>query len=274
MDLVNYNGKTIEVNAPVFTTTNRGYRYGDGFFETMRLVNGKFPLKDLHIKRIERSIATLRYIHPKADIENIFELAIELSRVNNCKTSARVRLSFFNGHGNVFDENAPLEFLIETSPLSEKFNYLNGKGLTTGICPDVRKSCDVYSNLKSANYLFSRLAAEFAKENNWNDALILNSNKNICESTIANVFWVIDGKIYTTPLSEGCVAGVMRDYLINKSSVIEKICVPEDLLESDEIFLTNAISGLRWVKNFDGKEFQKKISERIYVDFIATLWVS
>lgn len=272
MILINYNGKIFNAETPVFKASNRGYRYGDGFFETICLANGKFPLKDLHIKRIERSIAALKYIHPKTNIENIFQQAIELCSANKCEKSARIRLSFFNGDGSVFDDNVPLEFLIEANPLYEKFNRLNEEGLTIGICADVKKSCDAYSNLKSANYLFSRVAVEFAKKNNFDDALILNQHCNICESTIANIFWITDNKIFTPPLSEGCVAGVMRSYLLGKISVTEKICTEDELLNADEIFLTNATSGMRWVKKLGDKEFSSTASEKIYQDFVSPLW--
>ena len=86
----------------------------------------------------------------------------------------------------------------------------NENGLIIDIFPDARKSVDIFSNLKSANYLPYVMAAIWAKENKLNDALILNQHDRICDSTIANVFWVKDNKIFTPPLNEGCVAGVMR----------------------------------------------------------------
>lgn len=274
MQQINYNGKLFDDNAPIFTAANRGYRYGDGFFETMRVVNNKFPLKHLHVQRIERSIATLKYLFPKTTIENIFQQAIELCHINNYKKSARVRLSFFNGNGGVFDDNTPMEYLIETSPLSEKLNHLNEEGLTIGICNDVKKTCDAYANLKSANYLFSRVGVEFAKINHWEDALITNHQGNICESTIANIFWVADDNIFTPPLSEGCVQGVMREYLLSKISVTEKKCSRENLLHADEIFLTNATSGIRWIQHLEGKQYSNNTAEKIYTDFITPLWAS
>jgi len=272
LSLINYSGKIVEANIPIFTGANRGYRYGDGFFETIRVSNGKIRLQNLHVKRVERSIATLQYIHPQNSINSIFQQAIELCYSNNFEVSAKVRLSFFNGNGSAFDENVPLQYLIEAYPLSETANHLNAEGITIGICADVTKSCDTYANLKSSNYLFSRMGIEFARVNSWDDALILNQFGNICESTIANIFWLAQDTIHTPPLSEGCVQGVMREYLMSEISVTEKTCTAEDLLQADEIFLTNATSGLRWVKNLAGRELSKKVSEKIYVNLVAPLW--
>lgn len=263
----------IEANQPVFTATNRGYRYGDGFFETARIVNSIFPLASLHKKRIERSVALLQYIQPVTSIENIFEQAIELSKLNGCEKNARVRLSFFNGSGSVFDDNTALQYVIEASPLPESFNALNNDGLRIAICADVRKSCDTYANLKSANYIFSRVAIELAKKNGWDDALILNQHNHICESAIANIFWVKESIIYTPPLTEGCVDGVMRAYLISKINVTEKACSQQDLADADEFFLTNATSGIRWVKNFESKAYSNVTSKKIYNDHVAPLWL-
>ena len=75
---------------------------------------------------------------------------------------------------------------------------------------------DEFSNLKSNNYLGYAMGAMYAKKHKFHDCLMLNSSNRICDATVANVFWVKDGKIFTPPLSEGCVAGVMRAHLINR----------------------------------------------------------
>lgn len=256
----------------VFIVSNRGFRYGDGFFETVRISNGNINLEDLHRKRIDRTISLLGYAAPATPLKDIFEQARELSLHNKCSENGRVRISFFNGNGTVFDDNAPLQFVIEAGKIATSISALNETGLTTGLCKKIKKSCDVYSNVKSANYLFSRVAIEFAKENNWDEALIINQNNNICESTIANIFWIKDGEIFTPPLSEGCVQGVMRDYLIPKISAREMICTPVELSDADEVFLSNATSGFRWVKNFMGKQYSNVITRELYNKWIVPLW--
>ncbi len=274
MSKICFNGKIIDASQPVFKAANRGYRYGDGFFETIRIANGNIPLASLHKQRIEQSISLLKYVQPVTDISAILNLCIELSKINCCEKNSRVRLSFFNGTGNVFDDNKPLEYVIEAAPLAENFNTLNASGLSIGICSSIIKSCDSYANIKSANYLFSRVAVEFAKKNAWHDALILNQHNRICESAIANVFWVKANIIYTPPLTEGCVDGVMRKYLMSQISITEKNCHSTDLQQADEMFLTNAVSGIRWVAAFEGKEFSNKTTKTLYADYISPFWPS
>lgn len=279
MSLVCYNGKLISENQPLFTAKNRGYRYGDGFFETMRVVNGRFPLLDYHLQRIEFSFQLLQYQPPATKVTKIIEQALELCAENNCMKNARVRLSFSNGNGPVFHPNTEMDYLIEASPLDESYNKLNEKGLATGISSLAKKSCDDYANLKSANFLPYRIAADFASKNNWNDAFVLNQYENIIETTIANIFWIKDELIFTPPLSEGCVKGTMRSYLLNTSKgsdfqIIEKKCTPDDLHRAEEIFVTNAVSGLRWVQQFEGKQYSNPIAKKIYGLLVAPLWAS
>jgi branched-chain amino acid aminotransferase len=128
---------------------------------------------------------------------------------------------------------------------------------------------DVLSSLKTNNYLVYAMGAIHAKKHRFNDSLILNSSNRVCDSTIANVFWVKDKKVYTPPLSEGCVAGVMRANLLTRIpneglEVTEKEATEQDLLDADELFLTNALNGIRWVRQFRHKTYDNAIATRLY----------
>jgi branched-chain amino acid aminotransferase len=112
------------------------------------------------------------------------------------------------------------------------------------------------------------MAGLFARENKLDDAIIVNTQGRICESAIANIFIIKDDVIYTPPLSEGCVAGVMRRWLLEKSSlkdhIIEQKLETEDLFQADEFFLTNSINLLRWVEKFRHKKYNNKKTTHIF----------
>ena len=149
--------------------------------------------------------------------------------------------------------------------MEKNISVLNENGLVIDIFPDARKSNDAFSNLKSANYLPYVMAAIWAKENKLNDALILNQHERICDATIANIFWVKDEKIFTPPLIEGCVAGVMRKKILELALNITEMNLTEsNLINVDEVFLTNTITGIRWVKQFRDKVYDNKIAEKIF----------
>jgi len=113
------------------------------------------------------------------------------------------------------------------------------------------------------------MGAMHARKNNLDDCFILNSHARICDTTIANIFCIRDKIIFTPPLSEGCVAGVMRRHLINKLAesgftLREKEMDINWLRQTDEIFITNSIFGIRWVQFWGDQSFKNEIASQIF----------
>jgi len=261
---INYNGKIFDNGNNVINITDHSYRYGDGLFETMKVKNGNILYEEFHFDRLLTGLEILKFTYPALFTPK--KLAGEIVRLcekNDCALLARIRLSVSRGSGGLYDCDNKISYLIECWPLEEK--GFNENGLTIDIFPDGRKSIDAFSNLKSANYLSYVMAAVWARENNLDDALILNSNNRICDATIANIFWVKNDRIFTPPLNEGCVSGVMRKKILRiDQSVTESVLTEDILLDADEVFLTNVITGLRWVKQFRNKKYQNSIAGKLF----------
>lgn len=272
-----YNNNYFRVGDPVISAGNRALRYGDGLFETMRMHNGKIINVDFHFERFFSGMKTLQFDIPESFSQGFFLLTVNgLLSKNLIQKNARIRLMAFRGDGGIFDsENNFPGYIIETWPLSEKIE-LNKKGLVIDIFADARKSCDQFSNLKSNNYLPSVMTGLFTKRNQLDDAIILNTYERVCESAIANIFIIKNNKIYTPPLSEGCVAGTMRRWMLEKFSfknyiVTEKNISIEEVLNADEFFLTNAIHPVRWVKNFREKIYGNEGVKEIFEYLICKI---
>ena len=280
MNYIVSNGKLVERENLRLLPDDHSYRYGDGLFETIKVADGKILLKEHHFERLFTGFKTLKFSVPASFTIQTTEAEIKkLCQKNNCERSARVRLSVSRGSGGLYDCDNNFSYLIECWPvaqtgLNENTRLPDGQGLIIDIFPDAQKSIDTFSNLKSANYLPYVMAAVWAKENNLDDALILNSNKRICDSTISNVFWVKNGIVFTPPLSEGCVAGVMRKKILSLPiqnpgiNVKDSVLSESELLEADEVFLTNVISGIRWVKQCREKRYINRISSKIFSDLL------
>jgi branched-chain amino acid aminotransferase len=269
MAFINVNGKTVPADLPVLTADNRGYRYGDGLFETIKVKEGEVQLNQLHIERLFTGADLLQYdLPPFVTAVKLEEEIKTLCRKNNCEKLARVRLSVSRGSGGLYDGDNKAGYVIECWPLEERLTRLNENGLVIDIFQDAAKACDVFANLKSASHLPYVMGAYYAKENKLNDSLILNTHGRIADSTIANVFVVKDGFLLTPALSEGCIAGVMRRHLLNQLvvagyKVSETTITIQDVLNADEVFLTNAIRSVRWVKQCREKKYSNIITTEI-----------
>ena len=267
---MNINGKVLHSLKAFLRPANRSYRYGDGLFETIRVNGEHICLSALHFERLLSGLSVLKFQVPKSFTPVKLENEIlELCKKNKCGKLARVRLSVSRGNGGLYDGDESFQYVIECWPLQATAAQLNTNGLIIDCFVDGNKSCDAFSNLKSANHLIYVMAAQYAKENKLNDSVVLNAYNRICDSTVANVFWVKDQNIFTPPLSEGCIAGVMRKYLIGKLQATshklhEKPCEINDLENADEVFVTNAIQGIRWVKQFRNKKYANDLTAKIY----------
>jgi branched-chain amino acid aminotransferase len=279
MDYINFNGKIIPADQPVLLASNRGYRYGDGLFETMKVFNGKLILGSFHFERLFAALSLLKFNVPKLfTIEKGEKEILILSAKNECSELARVRLSVFRGNGSLYDQNEELQYIIECWPINESVHKLNEDGLVIDIYSEARKACDMFSNIKSANFLPYTMAALYARENKLNDCLVMNTAGNISDSTIANIFIIKNELIITPALSEGCVKGVIRRYLLERLKIagynIEESSISvSDLENADEVFLTNAINGIRWIKQFRDKTYANLKTIEIYNRLIQPIFI-
>ena len=279
MNYVSVNGKMLPAGKSVLLADNRGYRYGDGLFETMKLVNGELILGKYHFERLFSGLKLMQFRVPSLfTAARLRKEVLALCKKNDCTKLARIRLSVFRGNGGLYDEIKGLQYLIECWPVNASVNQLNKNGLDVDIYPHSQKSCDLFCNIKSANYLPYVMAAQYAKANKLNDCLINNVKGHIADATIANIFLVKNNLVITPSLSEACVSGVMRRYLIEKLGASpnfelrEGVVTKNDLETFDEVFLTNAINGIRWVKSFRNKTYVNTQTIQLFRDFIAPLY--
>lgn len=269
-----YNGAALAEGEKIFFPDNRGYRYGDGLFETIRVKNGSAPLWDIHMQRFFSSLEILKMTIPAHLNAQSLHNDVQRLLQKNKLTDARIRISLYRGDGGLTDPiPSQAGYLIQSWPIHPETLGFNNNGLHIGIYPDAQKSTDFLANLKSANYLPYVMASLYAKEKKWNDALILNHGGGIADSCIANLFWIKNEIVYTVPLSEGPVQGVMRRYLCEQVNIIEKPVTPNELLEADEIFLTNAVKGIQWVGMFEDRRMPPPFqSMKLHQQYIQPLF--
>lgn len=263
-----FNGHLVSLYEPYISFQNRAFRYGDALFESIRLANGKIMFLSDHITRLKLGMTVLRMNVPaEFKTENIQALINELLEQNHIQGNARIRLTVFRNEGGYYaPETNDISFLIETEALETKGYELNQKGLWVDIYADIKKQINKLSNIKSTNALHYVMAGLAKQSMNLDECLLVNDNGFICEAISSNIFVVKNGTLFTAPLSEGCVAGIMRKHVLNlahqhKILYFENQITINTLMNGDELFLTNSIRGIQWVGQFKHKYYTNKTAQ-------------
>jgi branched-subunit amino acid aminotransferase/4-amino-4-deoxychorismate lyase len=260
------NGHLASMYEPAVPFSNRAFRYGDALFETIRLCNNKIMFLRDHLNRLKLGMTVLRMNLPaEFTTENLYDLITQLLKKNVHAPHARIRLTVFRNPGGFYTpETNDISFLIETEETPEPY-ALNSKGLWVDIFADIKKPINKLSNLKTGSALIYVMAGLARQSMKLDECLMVNENGSICESISGNLFVVKNGTLYTPPLSEGCIAGIMRKQVMSiaherKILTFESAISTYNLMNADEAFITNSVYGVRWIGQFKDKFYTNKMS--------------
>lgn len=262
-----YNGHVISIYEPAVTFSNRAFRYGDALFESIRVANGKIMFLKDHIIRLKLGMTVLRMNLPGEFNTDSIDGLIKLLLVkNHLGRDARIRLTVFRNEGGFYTPDTnDISFLVEAEPMETEGYILNQKGLWVDIYTDIKKQVNKLSNLKTGSALFYVMAGLAKISMKLDDCLLVNENGTICEAISSNLFVVKNGAVYTAPVTEGCVDGIMRKQILrmaadNKILAFEMPLTINSLMNGDELFLTNAINGIRWVGQYKNKFYTNRMA--------------
>jgi branched-chain amino acid aminotransferase len=264
---INFNGEILPADTKLVTLNNRAFKYGDGLFESMRLMKGQLKFPDLHADRLQRGMKALKIDgYSQMDAWFLKDITEQLAIRNKIK-HGRLRLTVYRDSEGLYTPSQnSAGYCLEITPVDEPRYFLNPKGLIVDIFTDLPKPSNYLSNIKTCNSLIYVMAAIFKAQNNLDEVFLLNQNGFLCEAGSANVFVYYQNHLYTPALSEGCVEGVMRQVVINLAKkinipVTEAQINPEILYEADEVFITNASRGIQCVMGYGVRRYFNKISK-------------
>ncbi len=240
---------------------NRGLRYGDTLFEAIRVLNGKVPFINYHLDRLLEGMKMMKMIcPPELNALQLTGIINELVQRNDC-INARLRLSVIRKDGGLYrPPSDEVDVLIEFAGLDKGYFELNEQGLIIDAYLDMKKPANLLSTVKSGSSLFYVLAGIFARENNLDECLLMNEEDLVAEALHSNIFIFQNKSIYTPPLSQYCINGVMRSVILEVAneenySVVETPLNMAQVMAADEVMLTNAVTGLKWVAKFREKSY-------------------
>lgn len=268
--MININGTIFEDLKAKLSPFNRGFAYGDAVFETLKINNNKPLFWESHYFRLMASMRILRMEIPMNFTPEFLEEQI-MSLVNSLSSTAvsyRAKLTVFrDSEGYYTPDNNAVSFTISVSELDSDIYKIYDRSYEIELFKDYFIAPNLLSTLKTNNKVVNVVGSIFAKENNYNNCLLLNTNKNVIEALNGNVFLVNGTTIKTAPLTDGCLKGIVREKLIeiiSKSSeykLDESSISPFELQKADEIFITNIIQGIVPVTKYRKKAYASEVSK-------------
>lgn len=268
--MINFNG-VIQDSDLQLTVSNRSFLYGDGVFETLKLVNNKILFFEDHYFRLMASMRIVRMEIPMSfTMEYLEEQILKLVEVLAIQDSARVRFTVFRNDGGFYlPTDNSISFVIQATKLENIKYKITKTQFEVDLYKDFMVPRQLLSTLKTANKITHVTASIFAKENQLDSSLLINETKNVIEAANGNLFMLMGNSLITPPISEGCLNGIMRKQImgiakqLDSIEVVEAAISPFDLQKADELFITNVIIGIQPITKYRKKEFEVKLANQL-----------
>lgn len=276
--MINFNGNIVSATDNLLVN-NRAFLYGDGVFETMKVVNSKILFLEDHYFRLMSAMRILRMEIPMNFTMEYFENQIlSLTNANNCSDSARARITVCRNQGGFYlPQTNEVSFIVQVTSLDDKSYLIKNKPYEVELYKDFFVAKQLLSSIKSTNRLINITGSIFANENSYDTCLLLNTDKNIVEALFGNIFMLSGNQLITPPVADGCLNGVMRKQVLDllkemdTVEVVEKSISPFDLQKADELFVSNVIVGLQSITKYRKKDYKTDFASDLTLKLNAKL---
>jgi D-alanine transaminase len=253
------NGRYVAQRDASVNIEDRGYQFGDGIYEVVNLVEGRFLDEDLHLARLERSVGEIRLAMPMP-MASLRLVIREVARRNRV-TQGMVYMQVGRGvarRDHAFPKVAPRVTLVVTSRHSPPYPAsIDGWNIAAITHPDHRWA---RRDIKSVNLLPNVLARQAAREAGAGEAILFDPNTRIITEGAATSFWVVDaeGAIRIPPLGNTILPGCTRAALLAEMAehgirADERPVSLDELATAREAFITSAGSFVKPVLKIDGR---------------------
>ncbi|GIO10364.1 4-amino-4-deoxychorismate lyase [Brevibacillus reuszeri] len=250
------NGTICPAQEATVSVLDHGFLYGIGLFETLRVYDGKLFLWNDHYARLSSGLLALQ-IRPAWSKEELEE-AIQRTVNANDLRDAYVRLSVTagaEGVGLVADGYEQPSLFVFAKPVAALADPPQPKKLQT--LSLARQTAEGLTRFKSHNYLNNALAKQEIGAKPDVEGLFLTHDGYLAEGIVSNLFWIKDGSLFTPSLDTGILDGVTRQHVMMLAKqlsipIVEGRFRREELLQADEIFVTNSVQEIVPVSEIDG----------------------
>ena len=269
--MINYNGE-IQQTSPALSAKNRGFLYGDGVFELVKYVEGTIFFWEEHYLRLMATMRIARMEIPSNfTLEFLEAEIIKTIQANSLASKAlwiRITITRKGGISLTPEENE-IDYCIDIEGITNLF-YQNLKiPYEVELFKDYYTQADLLGTLNITGRMLQIVGSVFARENDYQNCILLNTHKNAVSFLDGNLFLVQGEQILTPPLSEGAPNGITRKKLteaIQKTSdfsLEERPISPFELQKADELFLTNTKQGIQSVSKYRKKEYNNIVATNL-----------
>lgn len=261
--IVYLNGQYVPAEEARVSVFDRGFLYGDGIYETLRVYGGRvFKLQE-HLSRMERSARMIRMEIGMS--RDDFAQAIEGCLKQNYLSSALVRIGVSRGVAESPGlapalVKGPPTVVIVARPFEPYPEEMYEAGIRASVVSVRRNPAESLNPaIKSTNFLNNILAKIEALEGGSDEAIMLNTDGHVAEGTTTNVFWVNRKTLFTPPLQAGILDGVTRSVVLNIAQrllayrAFEVSRGRDALDEAEEVFVTSTSYEVMPVTRIDGR---------------------
>jgi branched-chain amino acid aminotransferase len=268
--MINLNGKLYSKENAKISPFNRGLFYGDAVFETLRVSSAKILFWEDHYLRLMASMRIMRMDIPMNFTMEYLEEQIlnTIKQAHPGQQAIKARLTVYRNEGGLYTpQNQSISYIITSEILETPFYLHNSNPYEIELFKDYFINSGLLSTIKSNNKLIHVLGGIFAKENNYNNCLLLNENKMVVEALNGNLFLVFGNTIKTPPVTDGCLRGIIRKQLLDMGNQLpdytfkETTISPFELQKADELFITNVVTGIQPITKYRKKEYKATVSK-------------
>lgn len=269
--MINYNGE-IQQTSPALSAKNRGFLYGDGVFELVKYVEGTIFFWEEHYLRLMATMRIARMEIPSNfTLEFLETEIIKTIQANSLASKALwVRITITRKGGvSLTPEENEIDYCIDIEGITNLF-YQNLKiPYEVELFKDYYTQADLLGTLNITGRMLQIVGSVFARENDYQNCILLNTHKNAVSFLDGNLFLVQGEQILTPPLSEGAPNGITRKKLIeaiqktSDFSLEERPISPFELQKADELFLTNTKQGIQSVSKYRKKEYNNIVATNL-----------
>jgi branched-chain amino acid aminotransferase len=243
------NGRLIAADSARIDPADRGFTLGDGLFETIRVAAGRAPHLRRHLARLADGARLLAMPPPPGEPEIDAAVLAVLAADGIADGQLRITLTRGPAPRGVLPPAEPAPTLLITAgpalppqPARIVLATATRRNEHSPLC-----------RIKSLNYLDNIIARQEAAGRGADDALLLNTAGRIAESTMSNLFLLLDGELVTPPVRDGALPGIARGLLLDRAGAAERAISVEDLGRAEALLLSNSL-GLRPVVALDGAD--------------------